>query len=373
MNNKNLIIFSYDYPPLDGGIARLCNEIACGALDYYEKVTVLTTKKEGQKKSYSTADNVTIVEVRSKRICCEWDCYKYLCSIKNKQDYDVVCGLWHPEASIALFSGFKNVYTLAHGTELLAGTSKFKRNFWLPIYAKFVLNKTKSVITNSHYTERLAKKINPKANTIAIPLAVNHLFFKPEAAKKENNDIISLCSVSRVQQFKGHDFIIKTIAALPSDLRAKIRYNIAGRGSYLPELKNLAKQLNVENIVSFKGFVADSDLPAFYSQNDVFILCTRESTDSTNVEGFGLVFLEAQSCGIPAIGTNTGGIPDAVHNENGGWLIEQDNKEELSALLTKLIESPLLIKEMGVKARERVESCSTWQIYCEKLFDVIKQ
>jgi phosphatidylinositol alpha-1,6-mannosyltransferase len=233
------------------------------------------------------------------------------------------------------------------------------------------LNKAVKIIANSRYTADLIQTITKKASVVAIPLAVNHAFFKPLPEVKKQNDKLNLCSVSRIEQFKGHDFIIKTIARLPSAYQSKLQYNIAGTGAYLPVLRQLVKQLDLENTVSFSGFVADMDLPDFYNRNDLFILCTRESPDSTSVEGFGLVFLEAQSCGIPAIGARTGGIPDAVHEENGGWLIEQDNQEELSVLLLKLIDSPNLIEQMGEKARRRVEQSATWDIYCEKIFNLM--
>jgi len=366
--NKNLIIFSYDYPPLDGGIARLCNEIAYGALDYYEKVIVLTREKEGLNKSYNTAHNITKIESRSKRIYCEWDCYKYLRSVKNKQDYDILCGLWHPEASIALLSGFQYVYTLAHGTELLSGKTKFKKYFWLPVYAGFILKKVKKVIANSNYTAGLANKITKDANVIPIPLSVNHHCFKPLNINNTIDGKLRLCSVSRILQFKAHDFVIHTISNLPENYKNRIEFQIAGKGPFLPQLQSLVKELKMESQVFFHGFIPDKELPFFYNQSDAFILCTRETENTNSVEGFGLVFLEAQSCGIPVIGARTGGIPDAITEENGGWLIEQDNEEELSALLMKLIDSPILIKEMGIKARKRVETFSTWQIYCEKLF-----
>jgi phosphatidylinositol alpha-1,6-mannosyltransferase len=376
MKKKSLILFSYDYPPNDGGIARLCHEITARASNYYERVIVLTRKKEDASESYNkaAAGNVVIIEVHCKRIVCEWDCLKYLRAIKRKNDYDILCGLWHPEATIALLSGFKNIYILAHGTELLAGKSGFRKYFWLSIYAFYVFGKIKGIIANSHYTEKLVARINPKAHVIAIPLAVNHLFFKPFSRKKGKsaNGIISLCSVSRILQFKGHDFILKTIAELPKEYQLKIRYNIAGKGTYIQALRQMVEKLSLGNIVSFRGFVADKELPAFYNENDLFILCTRESQDTTAVEGFGLVFLEAQSCGIPVIGTRTGGIPDAVFEGNGGWLIEQDNSKDLTSLLMEIIDNPAFIKQMGEKARKRVETLSTWEIYCKKLFDYMR-
>lgn len=365
---KQLIIFSYDFPPSDGGIARLCQEISIEAKSHYESVTVLTRKKNGVNTPYNN-DQTIVIQVANKRGKCEIECFNYLRKIKEKGDYDILCGLWHPEGIIAFISGFKNVFVLAHGTELLAGRSKFRKKLWLPLYAKLILKKAKGIIANSHYTESLVKNISKRANSRTIPLAVNHNFFCPNK-KRINLDTstLNICTISRIHKFKGHDFVIQTISKLPNDYKTKIKYNIGGTGTYLPKLKELVQELNLSEIVKFYGFIKDEDLPLFYNANDLFILCTREEENSTQVEGFGLVFLEAQACGIPVIGAKTGGIPDAIEDGNGGWLIEQDNRTELSNLLINLIDNPSTIKEEGNKARIRVEREATWQYYCNKLF-----
>ncbi len=365
MTNKHLLIFSYDYPPSNGGIARLCQEIADGMHFYYETVTVLTRKKEGISKPYNF-DKVKVVELPSRRIWCEFASWWYLIKLKNKKSVDVLCGLWHPEGALCALAGIKNIFILGHGTELLSGSSKFRKKFWLPIYAKWVLGKAEKVIANSHYTQELIRKVNPEANHIALALAVNHNFFRPLDFVKDDG-YLKLCTLSRVLEFKGHDFIARTIASFPENLQNQIRWNIGGTGPYLESLKQLVKELSIEHLVTFRGFILDDELPGFYNANDVFILCTREQHHSTQVEGFGLVFLEAQACGIPAIGTRTGGIPDAVKHKNGGWLIEQDNVQELNDLIIKLVQDKDAAAQMGTVARNRVVDKCTWQQYCNSL------
>lgn len=365
---SKIIIFSYDFPPSNGGIARLCQEIAVGIQPYYDKVIVLTRNKKGISIPYNS-DLVEIKELAPERIKCEIEAFLYLSKVKNKEDYTILCGLWHPEAFLSIVSGFKNVYILGHGTEFLSGSSNFRKNFWLKIYANFVLKKAKKTICNSHYTQGLVNKITPKASTAALPLAVNHLFFEKVEVYKDSK--LKLCTVSRVDKFKGHDFIAKTIASLPIDIRRNIEWNIAGTGPDLDYIKQIVIDYNIAETTIFHGFVKDEELPLFYNKNDIFILCSREDKNVTTVEGFGLVFLEAQSCGIPVIGTKTGGIPDAINSGNGGWLIEQDNISELHNLLTHLYQNRNIIEEMGVKARKRVLEKSTFNYYCKELFKLL--
>lgn len=366
---RSLIVFSYDYPPSTGGIARLCHEIAVGMASYYQSVTVLTRKKNGESIPYNFK-SVKVIELPMQRFFCEISAWNYLRRLKNKENVDVVCGLWHPEGAISLLAGVKNTFILAHGTELLYGDSKFRKYIWLPAYARLILKYAKKVIANSKYTQSLIRNVSPKSKNFALPLAVNHEFFKP-AKVNRGDGLINFCTVSRILKFKGYDFIAKTIAGLPIDIRKRIRWNIAGTGTYLDELKHLIEELGISTYVKFHGFVPDPDLPKFYNSNDIFILCTREQSDSTSVEGFGLVFLEAQACGLPAIGTRTGGIPDAVYHENGGWLIAQDNQEELTDVIVRLVKDTNIITDMGQIARLRVEENCTWQHYCESLRNIL--
>jgi phosphatidylinositol alpha-1,6-mannosyltransferase len=368
LKNKKLLIFSYDFPPSNGGIARLCNEIANGMFVEYIEIIIVTRKKEGPQQTYHN-NAYTIIELPTQRLKCEWEAYTLLKSIANKQDYHLLCGVWHPEATISRLAGFKNINVLTHGTELLHGEKSFRKYFWMPFYAKSILNKT-NIIANSAYTAKLSRKIAPKATVTALPLAVNHTYFKPKKDKKNKKIVIG--TVSRILQFKGHDFVLKVIHSLPQSYKNKVEWQIAGTGPYLKTLKKDVERLGLQEFVKFKGFLPDETLSDFYANLDVFILATRESRASTKIEGFGLVFLEAQACGIPVIGTNTGGIPSAIAHKNGGWLIAQDNEQELTELLKNLIDKPIILREQGLKARLRAEEECTWELYCQQLFKILK-
>lgn len=367
---KKLILFSYDFPPSNGGIARLCLEIADGMKNYYESVIVLTRDKEGKNFPYNLKD-VEIIKLPKKRFVCEIKAFVFLNKLKNKEEYDILCGTWHPESSLALLSGFKNVFVLGHGTEFLSGNSFFRKKIWLGYYANIVLKKSNLIIANSNYTKRLIQDISYKAKNVALPLAVNHEFFKSDGREKLLSEKLKICIVSRIEQFKGHDFILGVIAQLPMAYRKQIEFNIAGIGTYCKELVKLTEKLGIEEQVNFHGFIRDLDLPNFYNNNDLFILCSRENPNNISVEGFGLVFLEAQACGLAVIGANTGGISDAIDQENGGWLIKQDNGIELRNLLINILDDRSIVSSMGIKARNRILKGFTWDIYCSKLFQLM--
>jgi phosphatidylinositol alpha-1,6-mannosyltransferase len=367
MNNK-LIVFSYDFPPSNGGIARLCQEIAVGMQAFYNKVLVVTLAKKGINKPYNF-DKVQVIYLPNKRIKAEISAYRFLSKIEDKDQYDVLCGLWHPEATISMLAGFKKVYILGHGTEFLSGNNKFIEKFWLPVYAKLILGKAALNIANSLYSKRLILEINKNSKAVALPLGVNEKFFKPAFVEKVG--VLRISSLSRILQFKGYDFIAQTIAKLPLNFREKIQWNVGGTGPYLVELQKLVNELQINHLVTFYGFIPDENLPEFYASSDLFVLCTREEKKSRQVEGFGLVFLEAQACGVPVVGTRSGGIPDAISEGNGGWLIEQDNYTELSTIFINCILDKSIVMEQSVNARERIEKYCTWDQYNAKLYKLI--
>ncbi len=371
MEQRKLLILSYDFPPSSGGIARLCHEISMRLNTYYQHIRIITINNTSNLKPYNNL-NIDVTKLPSKRIFSELAAISIIRKIKEKNTYDVICGVWHPEAILAYLGGMKNIYILGHGTEFLYGTSKFRKSIWLPIYAKWILKKSKKIICNSHYTQKLVKRISTKIKTEAIPLAVNHTFFSPDISK-DNTGIIKFCTVSRILKFKGHDFILKTFENLPEEIKLRIEWHIAGTGPYYNELEKRINKSPFKNKIKLHGFVDDDKLADFYNQSNVFILATREQSTSTQVEGFGLVFLEAQSCGLPAIGTNTGGIPDAIDNGNGGWLIEQDNEKELKELVINLVNNPSKIIDQSIKARQRILLECTWENYCEKLYNKIAE
>ncbi len=358
---RKIIILSFDYPPNNGGIARLCGEIVQQLELRHTPYLVITNVP-------SDINNNNIIRILGKRGVIEFKILKYLLSNTSKDDI-ILCDTWHPAGSIAMLSGRK-YYILAHGAEFLPGDS-FIRKKIIPLYRRLVLTQSSGIIANSNYTKNLVNSLGKNIKAIALPLAIDSNKFKPTVPKNTKDSILRICSISRLEQFKGHDLIIKTIASLPEDYKNRIKLEIAGKGPYKTELMKLSSSLGLNNIINFLGFIPEEKINDFYSRNDLFILCTREEKELCNVEGFGLVFVEAQSCGTAVIGTNAGGIPDAIHNGRGGWLITQDSINELSKLLKYSINNKDNIQKEGLIARNRViVECSQFN-YADNLLKIL--
>jgi phosphatidylinositol alpha-1,6-mannosyltransferase len=166
-----------------------------------------------------------------------------------------------------------------------------------------------------------------------------------------------LLSVGRLQRRKGHDLAIQAVAAIRD--RYPLRYVIAGDGDERRRLEDLARSLGVLDVVTFAGAVPPDELPQYFAAADVFLLPNR--VDSGDVEGFGIVFLEASSTGTPVIGGNNGGVPEAVASGETGWLVSGVDVDELAQAIGGLAADAGLRARLGAAGRERVLRSFTWQ------------
>jgi len=362
-----MIVHSFDYPPLDGGISRLCAEIASGS-------GALVLSQQSATGAGSFVPGVPEFRVTTRRPRREWEAFLRL--LRVGRGSAVLCGTWYPEGLLASLAGVRPLVVLAHGSELYPPKQRWRRPIWA-VLRRWVLRSADLVIANSEYTRELALKLAPGCKVAAVPLGVDHHRFSPrnrEQAKAffDVTGKIVVGTAARVHLYKGHDTVIRAIASLPESQRSNLVYVVAGKGPDLPQLRELARSLCVADHVRWLGYVPEEDLPNFYNACDLFALCTRDDVDETEVEGFGLVFLEAQACGTPAVGARSGGIPDAVAHGDGGWLIEPDDVGGLAVILNRLVDDTKFFQDAGIAARARVERAFTWDHYRRRLAEALE-
>jgi phosphatidylinositol alpha-1,6-mannosyltransferase len=174
-----------------------------------------------------------------------------------------------------------------------------------------------------------------------------------------------LVSIARLVPRKGLDTVLRALpqvaAAIPD-----VRYVVAGDGPDRERLRALAAELDVAERVSFVGAVPASELPLWYSLGDVFVMPSR--SEPPDVEGFGIVFLEAAAAERAVVAARAGGVPDAVAHGVSGLLVRPDDPGELSAALIELLNDPARRAELGRRGRERVLSGFTWDHVAEHVF-----
>ena len=186
------------------------------------------------------------------------------------------------------------------------------------------------------------------------------------------SDII--LTLARIIKRKAHDDVIKAMPDILTEF-PKAHYVIAGphrkKDPYLHYLKQLTKELSVENHVTFIDFIPEEDLKKIYSVSKVYVMASRTLHETGDSEGFGITFLEANACGCPVIGSYEGGIPDAVENEINGLLVPSDSPNDISKSIKKLFSNEDYRKNIAKMGMARVSEKFTWEKLTIQMLDMI--
>jgi phosphatidyl-myo-inositol dimannoside synthase len=174
-----------------------------------------------------------------------------------------------------------------------------------------------------------------------------------------------LLTVGRLVTRKGHDRVISALPRIRERIPA-VEYVIVGTGSEERRLRHLAEELGVGSAVQFIGSVSHEATRRYYQECDVFVHPNRE-LDNGDVEGFGIVFLEASVSGVPVIGGNSGGTPDAIQDGITGFLVDPNSVDEIAERVIALLEDPSLRVRMG-RAGQTWAAGFSWQAAAEKVW-----
>jgi phosphatidylinositol alpha-1,6-mannosyltransferase len=169
-----------------------------------------------------------------------------------------------------------------------------------------------------------------------------------------------ILSAARLVKRKGVDQLIYIFPQVVEKVKKPVMLVVAGDGPEATHLKQLAVQSGVKEKIIFTGQVTDEQLAELFQRCQLFVLPTREEAGG-DVEGFGIVFLEANTFGKPVIGGKSGGVPDAVVDGLNGYLIEPTNLDMLLKAVVKLVEHPEVAERLGEQGKKRVVEQFDWQ------------
>ena len=230
----------------------------------------------------------------------------------------------------------------------------------------------------SRYTRsRFAPAFGPAASLEYLPPGVDTDRFRPDpAGRAELRDRYRLgerptvVCLSRLVPRKGQDALIK---ALPS-IRRRVdgaALVIVGGGPYLETLRGLAHDCGVADDVTFTGAVPGDELPVHHALADVFAMPCRTRGGGMDVEGLGIVFLEASATGVPVVAGDSGGAPEAVQHNKTGLVINGGSVDEVAESVTELLIDRDRAAEMGAAGRQWVTSQWRWDTLAARLGDLL--
>ena len=185
------------------------------------------------------------------------------------------------------------------------------------------------------------------------------------------SDRPTLISVGRLVHRKGQDRLVE---AMPQILKEVPNATLVfiGEGPHRKVLDALVSKLDLHESVKFIGRIQYSELPRYISMGDVFAMPSRSRLFGLEVEGLGIVYLEASACGLPVIGGASGGAPDAVQHGITGYVVDGNNVKEIAARAIELLQDSELRARMGNSGRQWVVDEWRWQIWSEQFNKTLK-
>lgn len=344
MNRKRVLVVTLEYPPERGGVA----DYVAGFIKSLDADTMCVVHGTG------INDEVHYTSLLSKFFWPRWlqGVFKLRNIIKKRGPFDVVV-ISHvlPVGSIvtwarALAGSKAKLVTICHGLDV-------ERPLYTSRWKKFligrILKKSDLVVTNSTYTSGVVQKYGIHETGIAIVRPGLRTIPPPPVVARGLPLLI--LSVGRLVGRKGFDTMMMALPGIVKQLQS-VKYVIAGTGPDMKRLKKLAFSLGMDRYVWFAGDVTEERKQALYASAHIFAMPSRSING--DVEGFGKVFLEAASCGVPSIGSFEGGVPEAIEDGHSGVLVEPSNTERLSEVVIALLEQQPMREAMGQYAYERV-------------------
>jgi len=219
---------------------------------------------------------------------------------------------------LKVLDGFKR--QLFRRSDLILSVSRFTRG-WVLRQLRDYPSQRVVVVGNTFDSNRFSLQARPQ-----------HLVSKFSVGQ-EDKVILTVARLAKSERYKGYDKVILALKVILPEL-PNVYYFIVGQGDDLPRLKKMVKDLSLENRVVFCEGVSDEELPDYYALCDVFVMPSR-------FEGFGIVFLEALSCGKPVIAGSVDGSSDALLDGRLGILVDPDNLMEIKEAILKVLKGQL--------------------------------
>jgi phosphatidyl-myo-inositol dimannoside synthase len=221
---------------------------------------------------------------------------------------------------------------------------------------------------------RIAPALSPYAaeRMVRLPPGVDEKTFHPGSGGDAVRARLGLADrpvvvcVSRLVPRKGQDTLIQAMPRILRQVPHAVLL-IVGGGPYGPELQRLAERTGVARSVRFTGAVPWAELPAHYGAGDVFAMPCRTRRRGLDVEGLGIVYLEASATGLPVVAGDSGGAPDAVLDGETGWVVRGGDPAEAADRIVTLLKDPELRRRMGERGRRWVEEAWRWDLLAGRL------
>lgn len=373
---RRTLLVTNDFPPRHGGIQSYLHNFAAQLPP--EDLTVLTS-------SYHHADTQSfdaaqLYEVhRSPRTVMVPTPDVTRRAVELVRSHDIETVWFGAAAPLGLMAralrraGADRIITSTHGHEV---------GWWMAPGSRQALrrigNDTDVMTYVSEYTRRrLAKAFRGAGRLANLPSGVDSSVFRPDpqsrALLRERYGLgdrpVVLC-LSRLVPRKGADMLIRAMPQVLAQVPGTALV-IAGEGRYLPTLRRLVAQHGLEGDVLFTGRVPADEITAHHAMPDLFAMPCRTRGRGLDVEGLGVVYLEAAAAGVPVIAGMSGGAPETVRDGQTGLVVDGRSVNDIADAVVSVLADPERAARMGVAGRDWARDHWGWETLGARLRGLI--
>ena len=271
-------------------------------------------------------------------------------------------------------AGVKEIVALTHGHEVW-----WSKVFPFTLAMKIISRQVNTLTYLGEFTRNAISKSVTKVaaqSMVKIAPGIDTDHFSPQDARELRNELgLSekkvIVSVGRLVHRKGQDVLIEAMPAIIKDV-PDAHLLMIGEGPYRGYLENRVKALGIQESVTFIGRIQYVDLPMYLCVGDLFVMPSRSRLAGLEVEGLGIVYLEASACGLPVIAGDSGGAPDAVLEGQTGLVVDGTQKAEVASAVVELLLDPERSQAMGIRGREWIIQEWRWEIWAARFAEILK-
>jgi phosphatidyl-myo-inositol dimannoside synthase len=368
-----ILIVTQDFPPESGGIQTYVLELARGFLARGHSVRVICPGKPSDPNPLPGLRDLRRLSVPSSLLCFRLLGYLPGYLRRNPEITHVLYAQWQAAAAETFRLGWKGNkrlkrFCLVHGRELL--TSIFGP--MAPMLMRRTFARLDAAFPNSREVLRLTReKASPRCPLhLAHPGVDPDLFHPTDAAflraRYGLGQAPVVVSITRMVARKNLRRLIEALPAIRAAAPGAVLI-LCGTGPERDRLMALAGASGLAESMRFPGRIPDAEMAAHYSLADVFALASL--TSEKDVEGFGIVYLEAGACEVPVVGGLAGGVPDAVADGETGLLVDPENTAQLAEAIGGLLRDRDKAHALGRRARARILERFTWEAAADRVLE----
>ncbi len=381
MSNPKILCITNDFGPRAGGIETF----VIGLIERlpHGSVIVYTSRQDGSEpfdEKWLTEFGVQVIRDRSKILLPTFRVGRNVRALARKRGITTV--FFGAAAPLGLLthglrrSGVQRIVALTHGHEV----------WWAKVWPfSWAMRRIGNGVDNLTYlgnftrteiSRALSRRAADSMRKIAPGIDTDH--FAPRADSHALRTELGLAdkkvivSVGRLVHRKGQDTLIESMPKILEQI-PDAHLLFIGEGPYKEYLVKRASELEVDHAITFIGRIQYFELPRYICVGDIFAMPSRSRLAGLEVEGLGIVYLEASACGLAVIGGKSGGAPDAVLEGETGFAVDGTSADSVAQATITLLDNPERARQMGARGRQWIIDEWRWEIWAKKFAQLLTQ